>query len=180
MASSEEETKPDIKANLQSILSKVKAAYESADPDRRAAKMPRLLAVSKTKPKDLVIEAYQEGHRDFGENYVQEFKEKSTDPEILEKCPDIRWHFIGKCQSNKIPLLAKGKNLRMVETVESQSWVDKLQNRCVFDDLSVGIMVQVNTSGEESKNGVEPKDVVALAEHVRDKCPNLKVLLLSS
>ena len=179
MASSEEETKPDIKANLQSILSKVKAAYESADPDRRAAKMPRLLAVSKTKPKDLVIEAYQEGHRDFGENYVQEFKEKSTDPEILEKCPDIRWHFIGKCQSNKIPLLAKGKNLRMVETVESQSWVDKLQNRCVFDDLSVGIMVQVNTSGEESKNGVEPKDVVALAEHVRDKCPNLKVLLLS-
>ena len=71
MASSEGETKPDIKANLQSILSKVTAAYETADPDKRAAKMPRLLAVSKTKPKELVIEAYQEGHRDFGENYAQ-------------------------------------------------------------------------------------------------------------
>ena len=71
MASSEEETKPDIKANLQSILSKVTAAYETADHDKRAAKMPRLLAVSKTKPKDLVIEAYKEGHRDFGENYAQ-------------------------------------------------------------------------------------------------------------
>ena len=67
----------------------------------------------------------------------------------------------------------------MVETIDSQSWVNKLQNRCASNDLSVGIMVQVNTSGEESKNGVEPKDVVALAEHVRDKCPNLKVLLLS-
>ena len=72
MATSEpEETKPDIKANLQTILSKVTAAYETADADKRAPKMPRLLAVSKTKPKDLVIEAYQEGHRDFGENYAQ-------------------------------------------------------------------------------------------------------------
>jgi len=175
MASSEGETKPDIKANLQSILSKVTAAYETADPDKRAAKMPRLLAVSKTKPKELVIEAYQEGHRDFGENYAQEFLEKSTDPEILEKCPDIRWHFIGKCQSNKIPMLAKGKHLRMVETVDSQSWVNKLQNRCASNGLSVGIMVQVNTSGEENKNGVEPADAVALAEHIRDGCPNLKV-----
>ena len=106
---------------------------------------------------------------------LQEFLEKSTDPEILEKCPDIRWHFIGKCQSNKIPLLARGKNLRMVETVDSQSWVNKLQNRCASSGLSVGIMVQVNTSGEENKNGVEPADAVALAEHIRDKCPNLKV-----
>ena len=71
MASSEEEAKPDIKANLQSIQSKVTATYETADADKRAAKMPRLLAVSKTKPKGLVIEAYQEGHRDFGENYAQ-------------------------------------------------------------------------------------------------------------
>ena len=68
---SEEEPKPDIGANLQSILSKVRAAYEAADPDKRAANMPRLLAVSKTKPKELVIEAYEGGHRDFGENYVK-------------------------------------------------------------------------------------------------------------
>ena len=68
---SEEEPKPDIGANLQSILSKVRAAYEAADPDKRAANMPRLLAVSKTKPKELVIEAYEGGHRDFGENYMK-------------------------------------------------------------------------------------------------------------
>ena len=177
MASSEEETKTDIKANLKSILSKVTAAYESADPGKRAAKMPRLLAVSKTKPKELVIEAYQEGHRDFGENYVQELLEKSTDPEVLEKCPDIRWHFIGNCQTNKIPYVSRVKNLRMMETIDSQKFVDKLQNRFASNDLSVGIMVQVNTSGEENKNGVEPTGAVALAEHIRDKCPNLKVYI---
>ena len=73
-------------------------------------------------------------------------------------------------------MLAKGKHLRMVETVDSQSWVNKLQNRCASNGLSVGIMVQVNTSGEENKNGVEPADAVALAEHIRDGCPNLKVI----
>ena len=177
MASSEEETKTDIKANLESILSKVTAAYETADPAKRAAKMPRLLAVSKTKPKELVIEAYQEGHRDFGENYAKELQEKSTDPEVLEKCPDIRWHFIGKCQTSNIASHSRVKNLKMIETIDSEKFVDKLQNRFASNDLSVGIMVQVNTSGEENKNGVEPDGAVALAEHIRDKCPNLKVYI---
>ena len=180
MASSEEETKTDIKANLESILSKVTAAYETADPAKRAAKMPRLLAVSKTKPKELVIEAYQEGHRDFGENYAKELQEKSTDPEVLEKCPDIRWHFIGKCQTSNIASHSRVKNLEMIETIDSQKFVDKLQNRFASNDLSVGIMVQVNTSGEENKNGVEPDSAVALAEHIRDKCPNLKVFIIKS
>ena len=101
--------------------------------------------------------------------------EKSNDPEVLEKCPDIRWHFIGNCQSGNYPTLLKSKNLRMVETVDSLDRVDKLQKRCALKDMSVGILVQVNTSGEENKNGIAPSDVVALVEHIRDKCPNLKV-----
>ena len=106
---------------------------------------------------------------------VQELCQKSTDPEVLEKCPDIRWHFIGNCQTNKLSMLVKSKNLRMVETVDSLSKADKLQSRCAPKDLSVGVMVQVNTSGEENKNGIVPSDAVALIEHIRDKCPNLKV-----
>ena len=101
--------------------------------------------------------------------------EKSNDPEVLEKCPDIRWHFIGNCQSGNYPTLLKSKNLRMVETVDSLDRVDKLQKRCALKDMSVGILVQVNTSGEENKNGIAPSDAVALVEHIRDKCPNLKV-----
>jgi hypothetical protein len=65
------EAKPDIKTNLEAISAKVRAAYDAADPAKRAAKVPRLLAVSKVQPKELVIEAYEAGHRDFGENYIQ-------------------------------------------------------------------------------------------------------------
>lgn len=61
-----------------------------------------LVAVSKTKPEESVIEAYKAGQRHFGENYVQELVEKSQHPEILSQCPDIKWHLIGHLQSNKI------------------------------------------------------------------------------
>lgn len=61
-----------------------------------------LVAVSKTKPAESVIEAYKAGQRHFGENYVQELVEKSKHPEILSQCPDIKWHLIGHLQGNKI------------------------------------------------------------------------------
>ena len=80
-----------VSENLAVISSAVNAAYSSAEPSLRAANPPRLVAVSKTKPIEMIIEAYDAGHRDFGENYVQELDEKSHSQEILSKCPDIRW-----------------------------------------------------------------------------------------
>lgn len=60
------------------------------------------MAVSKTKPVEMIIDAYSVGQRHFGENYVQELVEKSQHPDILAQCPDIKWHFIGHLQNNKI------------------------------------------------------------------------------
>lgn len=60
------------------------------------------MAVGKTKPAELIVDAYETGQRDFGENYVQELKEKGTNPLILEKCKDIRWHFIGHLQRKNV------------------------------------------------------------------------------
>lgn len=60
------------------------------------------MAVSKTKPVEMIIEAYEAGQRHFGENYVQELVEKTQHPDILQHCPDIKWHFIGHLQNNKI------------------------------------------------------------------------------
>ena len=57
----------------------------------------------------------------------QELVDKSNDPEILEKCPDIRWHFIGTCQSNKVNKVLKVRNLSMMETVSTAKLADKLQ-----------------------------------------------------
>ena len=79
-----------VSENLSAISSAVNAAYSSAEPSLRAVNPPRLVAVSKTKPIEMIIEAYDAGHRDFGENYVQELDEKSHSQEILSKCPDIR------------------------------------------------------------------------------------------
>merc|ERR1719484_120860 len=81
----------------------------------------RLGAVSKTKPAEMLMEAYERGHRSFGENYVQELVEKSK---LLPA--DVQWHFIGHLQSNKCGLIAQVPNLFMVETVDSQKLAEKL------------------------------------------------------
>jgi len=165
-----------IPENLKVILDKLVSGYESAPVGTRAPARPRLVAVSKTKPKDDIIVAYQAGQRHFGENYVQELVEKSNDPEVLEKCPEIRWHFIGDCQSKNAPKLGgRTCNLACVETLTSVKLADKLQFHLAKKSETVDALVQVNTSGEESKRGVAPgPETVSLARHVVDKCPNLK------
>lgn len=111
---------------------------------------PRLVAVSKTKPVSLLMEAYNAGQRHFGENYVQE---------VLEKAPqmprDVHWHFIGHLQSNKAKALVQSiPNLYSVETVDSQKIANHLNRACegAERDELLKVMVQVNTSGEESKS----------------------------
>uniref|UniRef100_G3MNG3 Pyridoxal phosphate homeostasis protein n=1 Tax=Amblyomma maculatum TaxID=34609 RepID=G3MNG3_AMBMU len=136
---------------------------------------PRLVAVSKTKPKELVIAAYNEGQRHFGENYIQELVEKANNPEILRDCPQIKWHFIGRLQSNKVSKLPKIPNLFMVETLESQKTADALNSAWTSSGLPpLNVMVQVNTSGEEQKNGVEPRGASQLVKFLVKECPSLK------
>ncbi|XP_077487792.1 pyridoxal phosphate homeostasis protein [Amblyomma americanum] len=136
---------------------------------------PRLVAVSKTKPKELVIAAYNEGQRNFGENYIQELLDKANSPEIRRDCPQIKWHFIGRLQSNKVTKLPKIPNLFMVETLESQKIADALNNVWTSSGRPpLNVMVQVNTSGEEQKNGIEPRDASQLVKFLTKECPSLK------
>uniref|UniRef100_A0AC34PWG2 Pyridoxal phosphate homeostasis protein n=1 Tax=Panagrolaimus sp. JU765 TaxID=591449 RepID=A0AC34PWG2_9BILA len=81
--------------NLQSVLSTI--AHESSIIGKKA---PRLVAVSKTFPSEAILAAYQVGQRHFGENYVQELCTKAD--ALKDDCPDIKWHFIGNLQSNKV------------------------------------------------------------------------------
>ncbi|KAL3140794.1 hypothetical protein ABBQ32_005339 [Trebouxia sp. C0010 RCD-2024] len=152
---------------LKDVLSRAAAASKKAN----LSKPPRLVAVSKTKPNELVKEAYDAGHRDFGENYVQEISEKA--PQLPH---DIRWHFIGHLQSNKAKAVIDAvPNLAVVETVDSVKLANKLNNAVKGQERDpLDIYVQVNTSGEESKFGVEPKDCVSLAEHVHKECDVLR------
>ena len=164
--------KMSVKENLAGILSRVSAAYGGSEKSVRAVNLPRLVAVSKTKPKEMLIEAYQAGQRDFGENYVQELVEKSHDQEMLSTCPEIRWHFIGNCQTNKVKALLSCPNLTVIETITSSKLATKMNNQ--LSTSTVGVFVQVNTSGEQNKNGLEPDSVLETVQHIRQKCPRLK------
>lgn len=151
------------------VLSRVQAAATRAGRDRPV----RLVAVSKTKPAAAVQEAYDAGHRDFGENYVQELIEKAP---VLPS--DIRWHFIGHLQSNKVKALVEGvPSLAAVETVDSEKLATKLNAAIAAAGRpALPVFVQVNTSGEESKHGLDPgAPTVALAQHIAEQCPNLRL-----
>ncbi|KAF4346093.1 hypothetical protein G4B88_009148 [Cannabis sativa] len=152
---------------LRSVMVRVRQAAERSG---RTAEEVRVVAVSKTKPLSLIRQVYDSGHRCFGENYVQEILEKA--PQLPD---DIEWHFIGHLQSNKVKsLLAGVPNISMVQGVHSEKIANHLDN--AVSSLArnpLKVLVQVNTSGEPSKSGVDPSGVVELAKHVKLHCPNL-------
>ena len=155
-------------AAFRSVMLRVQQAAERSGtkPDR-----VRVVAVSKTKPISMIRQLYDAGHRVFGENYVQEIVEKA--PQLPQ---DIQWHFIGHLQSNKVKtLMSAVPNLAMVEGVDNQKVANNLDRMVsTLGRNRLRVLVQVNTSGEESKSGVDPSSCVDLAKHVKLSCPNLE------
>lgn len=100
-----------------------------------------------------IVAAYEADQRHFGENYVNELEEKAYSPLILEKCKEIRWHFIGNLQRNKVNKVLNIPNLYVIETVSSDKLVNALNNSWPkfrkSDDSKLNVMVQVNTSQEK-------------------------------
>ncbi|KAG7465417.1 hypothetical protein JOB18_036139 [Solea senegalensis] len=138
---------------------------------------PRLVAVSKTKPPEMVVEAYRQGQRNFGENYVNELVEKASDPLILESCPEIKWHFIGHLQKSNVNKLLSVPNLFLVETVDSAKLADKVNSSWQrirgAGVQRLKVMLQINTSGEQSKHGLPPEETVNAVKHIVSQCSAL-------
>jgi pyridoxal phosphate enzyme (YggS family) len=168
----------DVAANLADVQSKIEA---KVDECHRPKGSVRLVAVSKTKPLNLLRDAYQAGQRAFGENYAQELMAKAADMP-----PDVAWHFIGPLQSNKAAQLVRRvglPQLACVETVASKKLAAKLNN--AVDGLEeedgeegqrLGIYLQVNTSGESSKSGLAPgSELIDLATDIAATCPRLSI-----
>jgi len=161
----------EITKGLRTIL----ASIAKLSQEFKRVRVPTLVAVSKTKPYQSVKLAYDLGQRHFGENYVQEVVEKAS------KLPDdIRWHYIGHLQKNKCSQLLGVKSLYMVESVDSTKLADKLNQACITagrDEKSLNklrVLVQVNTSGEQSKSGCSIGDCKSLVNHVLQKCSALQ------
>lgn len=154
-----------IISNLQATRGAVQAAALAAG---RSADSVMLLAVSKTFPAEAVREAYAAGQIAFGENYVQEGVQKVLD---LRSLP-LEWHFIGPIQSNKTRDIAG--HFAWVHGVDRLKIAERLSAQRPPHLPLLNICLQVNISGEDSKSGVAPDDVEALARQVA-ALPNLKL-----
>jgi pyridoxal phosphate enzyme (YggS family) len=121
-----------------------------------------LVAVSKTQPVAAIREAYAAGQRDFGENYAQEWREKA---DALADLADIRWHFIGALQTNKVKYLAG--RVFAIHTVDRPDLARELSKRFLQKGAVARVFLEVNTGGEASKAGCTPEETLSLAEMVR-------------
>ena len=89
-----------VKSNLRNVLQRIQSKVSASKAHSFAIDEPRLVAVSKTFSADFINACYEEGQRHFGENYMKELVEKANS--LKDKCPDIKWHYIGRLQSNQV------------------------------------------------------------------------------
>ena len=137
---------------------------------QREASTAQLIAVSKTKPVADISEAYVAGQRAFGENYVQELVEKAH---FFENRTDIRWHFIGPIQSNKTRDIAAFADV--VHSIERAKIAERLAAQRKPSQAPLQVLIQINISGEASKSGVLPTEMLALAKVIND-LPQLELI----
>ena len=134
----------NIKANISNILN---------DLDEKV----QLVAVSKTKPTNYILEAYQAGQRIFGENKVQELVEKSA---VLPD--DIQWHMIGHLQSNKVKYIAPFVSL--IHAVDSKKLLIEIDKRAKQNDRVIHCLLQIHIAQESSKFGLSEDEAIELLE----------------
>ena len=140
-----------IAVRLAEVRARIDAAARGAGRDPSSV---RLVAVSKTFPIDSVREAYAAGHRDFGENRVQEALEKiSSSPDL----PDVRWHLLGHLQSNKARKAAPA--FAIIQSVDSVDLLQKLDAAAAESGHAPELLIQVDLAGEDTKYGAQPDDV---------------------
>ena len=133
-----------------------------------------LVAVSKSHPAAAIREAFAAGQRDFGENYVQEWREKA---DALADLPGLVWHFVGSLQTNKVKYLAA--RVGHIHTVDREELGREIARRWEKAGARARVLVEVNLGGEASKGGCAAGQVPALVEALR-RLPSLDVAGLTA
>ncbi len=154
----------NIGANIEQIQQRISSACQ------RVGRNPtevELVAVSKVKPAELVVEAFHAGQNLFGESYVQEFRDKQPLVEV-----PVHWHFIGGLQSNKVKYLRS--KVDMIHSVDRFALAKEINNQWQKDNKTIKILLQVNVGDEASKSGCAPDELEALTHAVAD-LSNVKI-----
>ena len=151
-------------------LAHIRAQIQQCECQFKTQSAVKLLAVSKTKPIEAILAAYEAGQTVFGENYVQEGVEK------IQFCQqhqiELEWHFIGPLQSNKTRLVAE--YFDWMQTLERAKIADRLNEQRSPHKAPLNVLIQVNISNETSKSGVQPNEILPLAKHV-ENLPHLRL-----
>ncbi len=149
----------DIAGNWQHVRSRVACAAQRAGREPQSV---RIIAVSKTKPVELIQQAIAAGATDIGENYVQEAAEK------IARCPaPARWHLIGHLQRNKA---ARAVELfETIHTLDSVALADVLTRYAERRGKPVRVLIEVNIGGETTKHGVAPAEVPSFLASLRGR-----------
>jgi len=149
----------DIATRLNQVIQRIRDAELAAGREPGSV---QLLAVSKTRPVKDIRASINIGQVRFGESYVQEAVAKI---QRLADQPEVEWHFIGPVQSNKTALLAE--YFDWIHSVDRLKIAQRLNDQRPDGLAPLNICIQVNTSGEASKSGIQPDDLFELAEHIR-------------
>ena len=153
-----------LKDNLKEVQNNIDAVCRSNNIKREEI---HLIAVSKTKPVEMLQEIYEEGCRDFGENKVQELVDKY---DVMPK--DIRWHMIGHLQRNKVKYIVD--KVYMIHSVDSLRLAETIEKEAAKKNCEVNILIEINMAREESKYGVFPEDLEELLKSI-SKLPHVHV-----
>ena len=153
-----------LKENLANVEKNIEQACKNAGRSRDEV---TLIAVSKTKPVEMLQEIYDENIRDFGENKVQELCSK------MGQLPsDIRWHMIGHLQRNKVKYFV-GK-VELIHSVDTYRLAEEINIQAKKQNVIVPILVEVNIAHEESKFGISAEDAILLVEEI-SKLENIRI-----
>lgn len=153
-----------IQENIKAVEDRIAAECQKAGRDPEDV---TLIAVSKTKPVEMLREAYEYGCRDFGENKVQELLDKY---EVMPR--DIRWHMIGHLQRNKVKYIVD--KVYLIHSVDSLRLAEEISKEAAKKNVCVNILVEVNVANEETKFGTTCEEVKQLVQDIA-KLPNICV-----
>ncbi len=143
----------NLSDNLKSLLEDIERAKERSKLHQEV----KLIGVSKNHSADEILEVYNAGLKDFGENRVQELQKKI---DLLPE--DINFHMIGNFQTNKVKYIYD--KVALIQSVDRLSLIEEIDKRANKDHISVDILIQVNISKEKQKGGVVPDKLLGLIE----------------
>ncbi len=148
-----------IEENYRKIIESI----EKFKKEKGIYRKIRVVAVTKSQPVDSIVKAVEAGILDIGENYVQELKSKREEF-LLTGLPEPRWHFIGHLQTNKVKYIVPFVHL--IHSVDSVHLADEIDKQAKKVNRQIDILIQVNTSGERSKFGCRPEELLPIVEQI--------------